>query len=89
MHDFGRIERELQGHHAAIRMADDVRALDAEMPKQSAGIGGLLGNAHRAGGGVTLAVADAVIVDEAIPPGESRVVHQRRKSIRDEAAVHE
>ena len=40
--DLRRVERQLQGDGPAGGMADDVGALDAEMPQQGAAVGGLL-----------------------------------------------
>ena len=47
MDDLRRVERQPQGDDPARGVADDVCALDAEVPQQGAAIGGLLGETER------------------------------------------
>ena len=47
MDDLRRVERQLQGDDATGGVADDVGALDAQVPQQRPAIGGLLGDAER------------------------------------------
>ena len=62
----GMIGRELHGDIAAVRMADHVRAKDAELIEEGEGIGGLIGNAEGRAGARASGETAAVIADQLI-----------------------
>ena len=87
-HDSRRIERELQCHDTAPRVADDVRPLHPEVIEQRERIA----HVHVDGGGAVAVVAAheaaAVVADQAVVVGERGFDHQR--CIRGRGArVHE
>ena len=66
VHDLRRVQRQLQGDHPAGGVADDVGALDAQVPQQRPAVGGLLGDAERRRHGRAAGVAAPVVAHQPV-----------------------
>lgn len=89
MRHAGGIQGELEGHHPAVGVADDLRPVQAELAQHRSGIRGLVGDGarHRRTGATR--EAPAVIREEAVPPRERRLHPQQDEGVRDGGAMDE
>jgi len=85
----GRVERQAQRHHATGGVADDVGALDANVPQQRPAIGGLVGYAERRRHARAAGVAAPVIAHQAVVGRQRRLGAERCVGFGDERAVDE
>jgi hypothetical protein len=89
VNEIGRVERELQRHVAAGRVADDVRVLHAESAHQRAAMRRMLRQAHVAGDAAAASAACAVIGDQAVPAEQRRLVEQWDEPVREMGGMDE
>ena len=73
MDDLRRAERQPQGNDRARGVADDVCALDAEVPQQGAAIVGLLGETERRSGRAAAGVAAPMVAHQAVAAVQGRL----------------
>ena len=87
MDDLRRVERQPQGDDPAGGVADDVGALDAEVPQQAAAIGGLLGETERRSDRAAAGVAAPMVTHQAVAAVQGWLGAERRVRFGDEGTV--
>ncbi len=82
-----RVERQPQGNGPSGGVADDVCALDAEVPQQGAAIGGLLGETERRFDRAAAGVAAPMVAHQTIAAVQDRLGAERRVGLGDPGTV--
>jgi len=89
MDKVGGIQSRLQHDVPAGGMADEMRPLDSEMPRQCPKVSRMVPEADRPGDTTAARIADPVIPYQAVPPAERRLVHEGLEPASENAGMYE